>query len=166
MVQTALPTATFSNNWTVTGSATAHQALASPSDSSLIETNIVAEKCRVNIESLTDPLIGTGHDIKFRAKATGSGGGEKVRIRLFEGATQRALSGKISITRGSFNAYTFTLSIVDADTITDYTDLRIEIDADTVGGSENLEVSEIFLEIPDASGGGGDNESESAEVIG
>ena len=164
MVQTGLPTATVSNNWTVTSSPSAHEALASSSDSSLIETNIVGETCRVNIYSLTDPVSSIDHIIKFRGQATGSGGGEKVKVLLFEGATQRAISGKISLTRGSFNPFSYTLTAVEADSISDYTDLRIEILADTVGGTELLEISEIFLEIPDAPAGGGDNEPEYAEV--
>jgi len=151
MVQTGLPTATVSNAWTVTGSATAHQALASASDSSLVETQTVTDTCRVNIGSLTDPVGNIDHVIKFRGQATGSGGGEKVKVVLFEGSTQRAISGKITITRGSFNAFSYTLTALEADSITDYTDLRIEIQADTVGGTEKLEISEIFLEIPDAS---------------
>jgi len=155
MVQTALPTATVSNDWTVTGAASAHVALASASDSSLVETNISSEMCRVNIASLTDPVSSTGHIIKFRAQATGSGGGaEKIQMRLYEGGTLRATSSKISITRASFNAYTDTLDATEADSITDYTDLRIEIEADTVDTDELLEVSEIFFEIPDASAGG------------
>jgi len=155
MVQTATATATVSNDWTVTGSGSAHAALASASDSSLVETNISTEMCRVNIGSLTDPAVGTGHIIKFRAQATGSGGGaEKIQLRLYEGATLRSTSAKITITRASFNAYTDTLTEIEADTITNYTDLRIEIEADTVDTDELLEVSEIFFEIPDAPVGG------------
>jgi len=114
MVQIALPTATVSNDWTVTGAASANAALASASDSSLIETNISGETCRVNIASLTDPAIGTGHVIKFRGKGTGSGGGEKVKVALYEGGTLRALSGKITLDRAGFQAESFTLSEAQA----------------------------------------------------
>ncbi len=149
MVQTALPTATVSNDWTVTGSASAHAALASASDSSLIETATEGDLCRVNIASLTDPAVSTGHIIRFRAQATGSGGPERIVVRLFEGGTQRAVSTAIAITRSSFNAFSYTLDGTETDSITDYTDLRIEIDADTLG-AELLECSEVFFEVPDA----------------
>lgn len=149
MVQIGTPNGTVSNNWTVTGAATAHAALASVSDSSLIETPTQADACRVNISSLSDPLVGTGHIIKFRAQATGSGGPERVQVKLFEGGTERAASGNIAITRDSFNPFEYILSAVEADAITDYTDLRIEVIAIVVGGTELLEVSEAFLEIPD-----------------
>jgi len=96
LVQIATPTATVSNDWTVTGAASAHVALASASDSSLIEsTNSQGDKCRVNIGSLTDPVSSIDHVIKFRAKATGSGGPERIEVLLFEGSTQRADSANI-----------------------------------------------------------------------
>ena len=149
MVQTALPTGTVSNDWTVTGAATANAALASASDSSLIETATEGDLCRVNIATLTDPEVGTGHVIRFRAQATGSGGPERIEVLLFEGSTQRADSSNIAITRGSFNAYSYTLTETEADTITAYTDLRIEVHAATMG-AELLECSEAFFEVPDA----------------
>jgi len=150
MVQIGTPDGTVSNNWTVTGAATAHAALASASDSSLIETPTVTDACRVNINSLTDPVSSTGHIIKFRAQATGSGGPERVQVKIFETSTERAASGNIAITRGSFAAYSYTLDATETDSITDYTDLRIEVLAAVVGGTEKLEVSEAFFEIPNA----------------
>lgn len=153
MVQTALPDGTVSNDWTVTGAASAHAALASASDTSLIETATQGDLCRVNVATVIDPEVGTGHVIKFRAQATGSGAPERILVRLFEGSTERAASGNIAITRGSFNAYSFTLSEAQADAITAYSDLRIEIEA-VVLGAELLECSEAFLEVPDAPVGG------------
>jgi len=153
MVQIGTPDGTVSNDWTVTGAATANAALASASDSSLIETATQFDACRVNIGSLTDPEVGTGHIIKFRAQATGSGAPERIQVKLFEVSTERAASGSISITRGSFNAYSFTLTEAQANAITDYTDLRIEIIASIIG-AELLECSEAFLEIPDAPAAG------------
>ena len=151
MVQIGTPDQTISNNWTITGAASAHAALASASDSSLIETPTVDDSCVVGVNSLTDPLVGTGHVIKFRGQATGSGGKERVQVKLFEGGTERAASGNIEVFRGSFAAFEYILTALEADSITDYTDLRIEIIAAVVGGTELLEVSEAFLEIPDVS---------------
>ena len=109
MVQIGTPDGTVSNNWTVTNAASAHAALASASDTSLIETPTVDETCRVNINSLTDPVSQTGHIIKFRAQATGSGAKERVQVKLFETSTERAASADIEVTRGSFNAFSYTL---------------------------------------------------------
>ncbi len=113
MVQTATPTSTNSNDWTVTGSGTAHEALASASDSSLIETATQGDICNVSIGSLTDPAVSTGHIIRFRAQATGSGGPERVQVKLYNSTTQRAVSGNIAVTRGSFNAFSYTLDATD-----------------------------------------------------
>ena len=154
MVQIGTPTATVSNDWTVTGAASAHVALASASDSSLIETQTQGDRCRVNIGTLTDPEVSTGHIIKFRAQSTGSGAPERIEVLLFEGATQRANSANIAITRGSFNPFSYTLDTTETDSITDYTDLRIEVHAAVCGATEKLECSEAFFEIPDAPVGG------------
>jgi len=155
MVQIGTPDGTVSNDWSVVGAATAHAALASASDSSNIQTQTDEDLCRVNISSLTDPEVSTGHIIKFRAQATGSGAPERIQVKLFEGSTERAASGNLAITRGSFAAYSYTLDATETDSIADYTDLRIEIRAAVVGGgSDELECSEAFLEVPDAPVGG------------
>ncbi len=149
MVQTALPSATVSNDWTVTG-ASAHVALqSSDGDTTKISTTTQGHLCRVNIDSLTDPENNTGHVITISAQATGSGAPERIQLRLFEGSTQRAESGNIAITRGSYNDFTYTLDTTESDAITAYTDLRIEIDA-AVLGSETLDVSFAKLEVDDA----------------
>ncbi len=149
MVQTALPSATVSNNWTVTGSLpTALQT--KDGDTSKISTQTAGDLCRVNVDSLTDPEVATGHFIRINAQATGSGGPERILLRLFEGGTQRAISGAIAITRSSYNDFSYELSAGEADSITDYTDLRVEVDADTVGGTETLDCTYVAFEVPDA----------------
>ena len=52
--------------------------------------------CEVGIGTLTDPVLSTGHILHCRMRASGSGGPERVQIALFEGATQRAISGNIT----------------------------------------------------------------------
>jgi len=154
MAQTALPTATVSNDWdSITGGASAHLVLDDPvstpdDDTTKIGTNTEGDKCRVNIASLTDPEVATGHIIHFRAKAAGSGSPERIEVLLFEGGTERADSSDIAITRGSWNDYSYTLSSSETNSITDYTDLRIELHAAKLG-SETLEVTQTYFEVPD-----------------
>lgn len=158
MVQELLPSATVSNNWdSITGGASAHLVLDDPvgspdDDTTKIGTNTQGDTCRVNLDSGTDPAVGTGHIIHFRAAAAGSGGKERIQVRLFEASTERASSGNIEVTRGAgFNDFTYTLdALTEADNITDYTDLRIELDAVVLGGGETLEVTQTYLELPDA----------------
>lgn len=68
-----------------------------------------------------DPLSSIDHKIKIRVR-----GGTDVKIQLFEGATLRAESGVFSPTN-SYQTFEYTLSNVEADSITDYSDLRIRV---------------------------------------
>jgi len=148
MVQTALPSATVSNDWTVTG-ASAHVAMqVKDEDTGKITSTTQGDACRVNVDSLTDPEGNTGHICHINAQATGSGAPERIELKLFEGSTERAASGNIAITRSSYNDFSFTLSAAEADAITAYTDLRLDIVA-AVLGSETLDVSYVAFEVPE-----------------
>jgi len=157
-LQTALPTGTVSCSWSITGEATSHAALddpiGSPDD---LATNInegtQGDTCRVNIASIDDPENNINHVLRFRALATGGQAGEQIIILLFEGGTQRATSAAFTITRGSWNDYSYTLSTTEADSISAYSDLRIEVAATKLQGGEVLQVTQAYLETDDAPSG-------------
>jgi hypothetical protein len=156
-LQTALPIGTVSCSWAISGEATAQAALddpiGSPDDlTTHINEVTQGDTCRVNVASIDDPENNVNHVIRFRATATGSGAAEKMTVQLFEGATERATSPNISITRTSWNNYSYTLSSTEADSITAYTDLRLQVTAATLG-SETLRVTQIYLETDDAPSG-------------
>lgn len=156
-LQTALPIGTVSCSWAISGEATAQAALddpiGSPDDlTTHINEVTQGDTCRVNVASIDDPENNVNHVIRFRATATGSGAAEKMSVQLFEGATERATSSTISITRTSWNNYSYTLSSTEADSITAYTDLRLQVTAATLG-SETLRVTQIYLETDDAPSG-------------
>jgi len=154
MTQTALPSATVSNDWTVTG-ASAHVALqSSDGDTTKISTTTETDICIVNIDSMSDPVNNVNHVITISAQATGSGAPERIELKIFESTTERAASGNIAITRGSYNNFTYTLDTTESDSITDYTVLRISIEA-AVLGSETLDVSFAKFEVDDAPAPGG-----------
>ncbi len=149
MVQIAIPSATVSNDWTVTGSS-AHEALqVCNGDTTKIDTVTQGDVCNVNIDALTDPEVSTGHIIKITAQATGSGAPERITFKLFQSTTEIASSGSVAITRDSYNEFTYTLTGTEADNITDYSILRIEMTA-TVLGSETLDITCCSFEVPDA----------------
>lgn len=150
MVQTALPSGTVSNDWNVTG-ASAHVALqVADGDTTKIDSSTSGDLARVNIDSLTDPVSSVDHVIRINAQATGSGQPERLIVRLFEGCTQRAASSTIAITRSSYNDFSYTLCATEINSISDYTDLRIEIENSNASGSEVLDVTYAAFEIPDA----------------
>ena len=102
MVQTALPSGTVSNNWDSLVGSSAHVALqSSDGDTSKISTSTASDVCIVNIDSLTDPVSSSSHTVTISAKATGSGGPERITFDLYQSTTLIASSGSTAITRGS-----------------------------------------------------------------
>ncbi len=108
--------------------------------------------CEVGLDSsITDPGGNTGYFIRFRIQGTGSGGPERVNIALFEGTTQRAISGNFN-NRGSWADFSYELTTSQADAITAFTDLRIKLTSSSLGTTEDMWVTQAFFEVPDASG--------------
>jgi len=114
-----------------------------------ITTTAAATTCEVGLSNVTDPVSSTGHILYFWATATGSGGGEKITMLLFESTTQRATSGAKTITRTTWNEYTYTLSAAEADAITNYSNLTIKLTSAQTAG-ETLKVTQAYLEVPTA----------------
>ena len=112
---------------------------------------------RYGLSAVTDPEVSTGHFLRWRAQATGSGGPEKMHVRLFQSTTEIAQNLNITISRGSFNDYSLTLSASQADAITDYAALEILlVTGNGVAGSDTIDVSWFAFEVPDAPAGGGE----------
>jgi len=122
---------------------------ASPDDGDLISTTAAATTGEVKLSAVNDPNSSAGHVVRLRARATGSGAAERLNTwGLYQGTTA-IVTLNSSITRGSFNNYTISLTAVQADAITDYSDLRVRFTAAQTAG-ETLEISWIELETPDA----------------
>jgi len=103
-----------------------------------------------NITSLTDPLVSTGHVIRFEMQGFGSGGAERCEVQLWQGvATQIATTG-VKANRGGWGIKSYTLSGAEADAITDYTDLNLRIISSNLGATEDMWCAWAELEIPDA----------------
>ncbi len=125
---------------------------SSPSDSDYIEDAGANSLCEVGLSAVTDPVSDIDHTLRVRIQGNGSGGPEKVNIRLLQGTTEiQAFNNQSS--RGSWT--TLNLAITAASSITDYTNLRAEMTANSLGGSETMWVSWVELEVPDAPAGGG-----------
>ena len=102
----------------------------------------------LNITDLVDPEGNTGHILQFVAKSVGGGGqGESIQIYLFEGTTEIATDTE-TITRGSYETVTYTLSAGEADSITDYSNLSLRLQVKTIGGGESLRVSQTEFQVP------------------
>lgn len=155
MVQSALPTGTVSNCWTLVGDSCAHlvvdDPVCCPDDCcTYAHTTTDCATFRVNIGSLCDPVSATCHTVTARGRATGAGGVENIRIKIFEGCTQRACSGNIALLRSActWRTETYTLTACEANSITAYCNLRIDIIAFNVGMCDDFFITQTFFQVP------------------
>ena len=91
-------------------------------------SNPSSDTCEVSLSSITDPASASNHIISYRMYKTDGGGTTGLTFYLMEGATQRATWTESDIS-GSVSSGSYTLSEAEANSITDYTDLRIRITA-------------------------------------
>lgn len=95
--------------------------------------------------TITDPASSTGHIFRVRARSSGSG---TMQVELLEGSTVRATLSTFSLTT-SFAEYSYALTGTEADSITDYTALRIRVTAVTTGTNKYQYASWARFEVPD-----------------
>ena len=144
------------NNWT---SAPLWSKIntAIPDDTPFIqsENDPANDIFEVTLENQTDPAQSIGHIVRYRMQKGQTGGGQPGTINaivgLYEATTLIASQTESAVATG-FATFSFTLSAGEADSITDYDDLRVRVDADKSAGARTswLEVSGIEFETPSA----------------
>jgi len=148
MTQTARPTSDITtDDWITTP---LWSKVNDASDGTYIDSDHSGgvNPCMVKLASLTDPVSSSGHIIYARAAVgSGSGAGEVLVWRLYQG---EVLVGGTSaaVSRTTITTYSYTLSAGQADSITDYTDLRIQLIADSMGYGEWIRVYDAWMECP------------------
>jgi hypothetical protein len=87
--------------------------------------------CELSLSNLTDPSASGGHVLRVRRKKSASSSNQiDMRYRLLQGATQIASwTDDTNISDAAFEIVTRTLTGGEADAVTDYSDLRVEIRA-------------------------------------
>ncbi len=107
----------------------------------------------VSLTDVADPTSSVGHIVRYRYQKGQSGGGSpgvvNLIIGLYQGTTLIASTTHSGIATG-FVGNSFTLTGPEADSITDYPDLRIRVDADKSSGARTswAEVSGMEFETP------------------
>ncbi len=116
---------------------------------------VVTEPFTVDLATITDPAVSTGHILRIRWAKNATGGGNKtIRIELREGYVNESTLGTLIATDDySINSLTLrtdatTMSAGEADTISDYADLQIRVMG--VASNRQLQVDYVELETPDA----------------
>ena len=126
--QLAAPSADVSaGGWTASTGSDLYAMLdeAAADDGDYISTT-AASTCEVALGSLSDPASSTGHVVRYRISATSGG----ITVRLRQGTTTIA-SWTHDPAPASLTTYEQTLSGGEADSITDYTALKLQFEATT-----------------------------------
>lgn len=105
----------------------------------------------VSLSNITDPQSSTGHIIRFRARKVGTTKTMTLVGALYQGTTRIAATAALTLTQ-TWTTQTYTLSAAEADSITDYNDLRIRFEpATSGGGAANQQlITWAEFETPDA----------------
>lgn len=115
------------------------------------------DPCVIGLDSGGDPQSSTDHVLRVRIKKNSGGGAAVVGavLALKQGTTTIASAEHLDEGAQQWSTKELTLTGTEADSITDYTDLRVEITAlQTTGASRRMQVSWAEFECPDAVGGG------------
>lgn len=123
-------------------------------DSYIMATNQSADICEVKLGAGTDPVSSVGHVLHVLFRSIGGGGPEKVDMLLLDGAVTILELPNQSNRSASYTDVNYTLTGAEADAIGDYTDLRIRLNADTVGSGEEIRVTQAYMQFPDAPAAG------------
>ncbi len=118
-------------------------------DDSYVSSVDTGETFEVKLGPFTDPEVSTGHIVHIFFRSIGSGGQERFNFYLMQGTTQIALQENSVNRSGSYANAAITLSAAEANSITDYTDLRIRVNCETAGPSDEYRVTQCYLEVPD-----------------
>ncbi len=106
---------------------------------------------RNNLSDVTDPLTSSGHIIKWRYKKVLSGITVNARLELYQGNTL-IVARQFNNIGTTFTQDTYTLSAAEADSIADYSDLKVRVTHSSSGAGvdTSLDISWIEFEVPDA----------------
>ncbi|MEE9415757.1 MAG: hypothetical protein V3V01_10770 [Acidimicrobiales bacterium] len=109
------------------------EAVASDADYISSEAAPATSAARVNLGAVTDPLTGTGHIVRRRLRKDQAGGAQINAVtRLIEGASTVVASFTNNNVTETWTTFADSLSVPEADSITNYGDLDLEFEGDQV----------------------------------
>lgn len=105
------------------------------------------------LSDVSDPVSSSGHVVRFRAWQQNNANQRTLAVYLVQGSTVKATYAAFDLLKDIPTTYELTLSAAEADSISDYTDLRLRF---TSGGDtstpsadrSNVYVSWAELEVP------------------
>ena len=128
---------------------------ASPDDADYVsvqdQMSGTTETFKVDLSTVTDPVSAASHKVTVRAKDSVGMGTIALTVKLLQGATTIANITSFSLSGSSPADYTYTLSTGEANSITDYSSLLLEVSAtDSMMSGTTTTVYQAFFECPDA----------------
>lgn len=133
---------------------------SSPSDADFITgpTGLSYSACEIGLSNVTDPVSSSGHIARYRYRKNPlTTETNQIRVTLLQGAAQIAQWEHTGIGT-TFVQQDQTLSGAQADSITDYADLRVTFESKRTGLADPLnsgvDVSWDEFEVPDAPAAG------------
>jgi hypothetical protein len=120
-------------------------------DNDYLQTTVTNSGLELGLSSVTDPVSSSGHIVRIRTWSTGGAAAEGRTILLLQGSTTIATVATGNPTRTVGSQVNFTLTSAQADSITDYSNLRIRVTATTLGSGETIRFGWAEMEVPDVS---------------
>ena len=97
----------------------------SAADDADYDSTTSASTFTVALGSLTDPAVSTGHILSYRIQVTAG----TLYVRILQGATTIATRTHSTSDASALTTFDYTLTGAEADSITDYTDLRVQFES-------------------------------------
>jgi hypothetical protein len=92
-------------------------------DADYIYTATIGSPCTVRLQPVVDPFTNFGQVVYYRARSTG---GNTLSVTLKQGAM--TIASTTQLVTSSWATYSLSLTLAECDSITDYTNLRIDLD--------------------------------------
>jgi hypothetical protein len=109
------------------------------------------DECELGLTDVDDPGVGTGHKIRCYAKSVAGGGArEQMYIALVENGNVRATSSAVNTDRSAYGLIEYILSEAEANSITNYANLRLRFHITKTDADEPIRVTQAEFECPDA----------------
>ncbi|MBU0646659.1 hypothetical protein KJ611_04310 [Patescibacteria group bacterium] len=146
-------------DWPTLQGTTRYGAVSDESDSTYIETDTKDDQDTYDINDSAIGATATINSVEIfvRAKASGSGGAEKIKILDYLNTTLRS-SSQISVSRTSFTDYSTGNLTTDPEgnawTLTNIDALEIGVEVSALGKNETMQVSEMWAEVDYTISGG------------
>ena len=124
-----------------------NEVVANDTDFAESDSNPTFELMEVGLSNLPDPVLSTGHILRYRYQKDSAAGAQiDLVVDLVQGVTIIATFTHLDIQPG-FITQAQVLTAPQADAITDYTDLRIRFTADNPGAGATREAHVSFAEF-------------------